>query len=90
MADPDFIGAQTVYKDRNGNPLIVTLPNGFTGNRDKDFNIARKILREQGIEVNEYGYYWHHLRGNPSRMVLVDADVHEIAIHTGGHSLAQQ
>lgn len=84
---PDFIKANACYLKKDGTPLIITQPNGFTGNRDKDFNIARKILKGNGIEINEYGYIWHHLEGKPDRMVLVKTECHEIAKHSGGHSL---
>ena len=86
---PDFIKAGLCKKGPKGENIIVDMPNGFTGVREKDFEIARNVLREQGITIDEFGYIWHHLPGNPSRMALIKTEAHEIIKHTGGHSLAK-
>ena len=86
---PDFVRAGLCKKGPNGKDIIVTLEKGFTGNREKDFELARKILKDQGIVVDEFGYIWHHLPGMPPRMALIKTEAHEIIKHTGGHSLAK-
>lgn len=86
---PDFIKAHLCFLGKNGKPLIIKMPNGFTGNRDKDFAIAREIARRQGLHINEYGYIWHHLETNPPSMILVKTEAHEIVKHAGGHALVK-
>lgn len=86
---PNFIKANLCYLGKNKKPLIIKMPHGFTGNRDKDFEIVREMARKQGYKINEYGYIWHHLEGNPPSMVLVKTEAHEIVKHAGGHALAK-
>lgn len=86
---PDFIKAGLCKKSPAGKDIIVTLEKGFTGNREKDFELARRILREQGIVIEEFGYIWHHMPGIPPSMALIKTEAHEIIKHTGGHSLAK-
>ena len=86
---PDFIKAGVCMKDKTGKPFIVEMPNGvFNKDRDDDFNYARKIAKEYfGEDFREDDYIWHHVEGNPARLVLVRTQVHEACVHTGGHSL---
>lgn len=85
---PDFVGAGVCKKANDGSPIIIDMPNGvFTGDRDKDFQIARSIVKEKYGDLSEYGYIWHHLEDPPARLVLVDTRVHEICRHSGGYSM---
>ncbi len=89
---PDFIKAGACKKDDKGNLIKIVMPEGhFTGDRTQDFRIAREEFRKKyGYSVDEYGYTWHHLEGNPPTMVLVNTHVHETCRHAGGHALAKQ
>lgn len=84
---PDFINANACYKKDN-KVLKVTLPN-FTGDRTKDNILADNYLKSKGTSIKTEGYTWHHMEGNPPTMVLVDADVHSVVKHSGGHSIAK-
>lgn len=88
---PDFIAAGACKLDESGKLIKITMPNGtFTGNREKDFEIARKQAEKLfGSKIHEEGYIWHHLEGSPAAMVLVKTECHEICKHAGGHSLAK-
>lgn len=85
---PDFVSAGVCK--REGDEIIsVVMPNGhFTGNREKDFAIARDAFEKKyGHKAEEFGYIWHHLEGDPASMVLVDTRAHECCRHAGGHAL---
>ena len=86
---PDFIAAGACKLDKNGKLIKISMPNGmFTGDRNKDFEIARKCAEKlYGTKINESGYIWHHLEGSPASMVLVRTACHEVCRHTGGHAL---
>jgi len=88
---PDFVAAGACKLDKNGKLIKITMPNGsFTGDRNKDFAIAREYAEKiYGGKVLEDGYIWHHLEGSPASMVLVKTECHEICRHAGGHSLAK-
>ena len=86
---PDFIKAGVCMKDKTGKTFVVEMPNGvFNKDRDEDFNYARKIAKEYfGDDFREDDYIWHHIEGNPARLVLVRTQAHEACVHTGGHSM---
>ena len=68
----------------------VELPNGFSGDRKKDFREADKInKRENLVSKRPEGYTWEHDRDKKT-LYLVKTDVHDSSPHTGGHSLKKE
>ena len=45
------------------------------------------LITPERLDFREDDYIWHHVEGNPARLVLVRTQVHEACVHTGGHSL---
>ncbi len=85
---PDFIKANACKLDNNGEVIKVLMPNGhFSITREQDFAIARMVANEKYGRINEFGYIWHHLEGEPAAMVLVKTECHEICRHTDGFIL---
>lgn len=89
---PDFAKAGACATGKNGKMINIKFPNGFTGNRAKDYKIAEDALRKSGYsekEINELmkSNTWHHLEGNPPSMTLVNTHIHEVVAHSGGVSM---
>ena len=89
---PDFAKAGACATGKNGKMINIKFPNGFTGNRTKDYKIAEDALRKSGYsekEINELmkSNTWHHLEGNPPSMTLVNTHIHEVVAHSGGVSM---
>ena len=70
----------------------------MTGNREKDFALARDEMRRKTGDSNwpgrpgettPKGYTWHH-NENGTTMELVPTKLHENVTHSGGDSLANQ
>lgn len=85
---PDFSSA--VLKDVNtGKPITVNLPDGLTGNRIHDQNLAQKIAEELGMDpIHSGSGTWHH-DPRTSNLLYVDFWVHSIVKHSGGIAITQ-
>lgn len=82
---PDF--SKVAFKDKNGNPLIVTLKT-LTGDSKKDISLAKKAAEKMGYQ-NDNWYTWHHIE-NSNKLMRVPYIIHEHVRHVGGMSTHAQ
>ncbi len=90
----DFSESDYILKTETGEPIQVKIKS--TGNRNKDYLEAEKILKERGIDIDfksmrgkKGDYVWHHLddydvRNNETTLQFIDQDAHKaIKNHSG-------
>lgn len=91
----DFKDSDYIYRTSNGDPIEIKIKS--TGDRVKDYELAEKMLKEQGIDIDfkklrkgsKREYVWHHLDDynvttNETTMQFIKVDAHEaIENHAG-------
>ena len=90
----DFSESDYILKTETGEPIQVKIKS--TGNRNKDYLEAEKILKERGIDIDfksmrgkKGDYVWHHLddydvRNNETTLQFIDQDAHKaVRNHSG-------
>jgi len=82
---PDF--SNVAAKGKDGKPIIVNIGK-LTGDSKKDRKLAESLYRKAGgIEAG--GYTWHHIE-NSTKLMRVDAQVHQLVDHNGGISTSKK
>ena len=80
---PDF----TPYAQRlNGRVIVEQIEGGFTGDSNRDRNIATRQLEAKGVDWDHGQYTWHHLPDGHS-LISVDWWIHRLTPHAGGHAI---